>query len=100
MSLNIQPNEDSLNKLNEFKTNKNIQAIMFNIRHAIDIESVVFVKNFYENELIEKNINDSLPIDEAIFIYRKINVKNKEKRSYVYYIIQNLLELIKKSAML
>ena len=80
MSLDILPNEDSLNKFNKFKINKNIQTIMFNIRLTEGKEHVVFVKELYESSLIEKNISDSLPNDEAIFIYRKIIVKNKEEK--------------------
>ena len=75
----IEPCEDALNKFNEFKINKNISAIMLNIRKVEGIEHVVFVKNFFQDST-EKDIINSLPDDEAIFVYRKINLNNKGEK--------------------
>ena len=85
----IEPCEDALNKFNEFKINKNISAIMLNIRKVEGIEHVVFVKNFFQDST-EKDIINSLPDDEAIFVYRKINLNNKgEKIICILYFPEN-----------
>ena len=88
--------EDALNKFNEFKTANNISEIMLNIPKVEGIEHVVFVKNFSFQDNTEKNIINSLPDDETIFIYRKINLNNKEKKLYVFCIFQRKAKAIKK----
>ena len=75
----VEPCEDALNKFNEFKKTKNITTIMLNIRKVEGIDHVVFVKNFFQDSRKEDIIN-SLPDYEPIFIYRKINLNNKEEK--------------------
>ena len=75
----VEPCEDALNKFNEFKKNKNITTIMLNIRKIEGIDHVVFVKNFFQDST-EEDIINSLPDYEPIFIYRKINLNNKEEK--------------------
>ena len=77
--VHIEPCEDALNKFNEFKTSNYISAIMLNIRKVEGFDHVVFAKNFYQDSA-EKEIIDSLPDDEPIFIYRKINLNNKGEK--------------------
>ena len=77
--VHIEPCEDALNKFNEFKTSNYISAIMLNIRKVEGFDHVVFTKNFYQDSA-EKEIIDSLPDDEPIFIYRKINLNNKGEK--------------------
>ena len=75
----VEPCEDALNKFNEFKKTKNITTIMLNIRKIEGIDHVVFVKNFFQ-DCKEEDIINSLPDYEPIFIYRKININNKEEK--------------------
>ena len=75
----VEPCEDALNKFNEFKKTKNITTIMLNIRKIEGIDHVVFVKNFFQDST-EEDIINSLPDYEPIFIYRKINLNNKEEK--------------------
>ena len=75
----VEPCEEALNKFNEFKKTKNITTIMLNIRKIEGIDHVVFVKNFFQDST-EEDIINSLPDYEPIFIYRKININNKEEK--------------------
>ena len=75
----VEPCEDALNKFNEFKITKNISTIMLNIRKVEGIDHVVFFKNFFEDST-EEDIINSLPDNEPIYIYRKINLNNKEEK--------------------
>ena len=83
------PSYEAINKFNEFKTTNKIIAIMLNIRRVEGQDQVVFVKNFFENSQ-EKDIINSLPDDEAIFVYRKIYLKEKgEKIICIVYFPKN-----------
>ena len=81
--------DNAINKFNEFKTSNKIMTIMLNIRRLEEGDQLVFVKNFTE-DIPEKDIINSLPDDEAIYVYRKIYLKEKgEKIICILYFPKN-----------
>ena len=85
----VKLSDDAINKFNEFNTSNKIITIMLNIRRLEECAQLVFVKNFLE-DTAEKDIINSLPDDEAIYVYRKIDSKEKgEKIICILYFPKN-----------
>ena len=78
MNAGINPTEEALSKINEFKMKKKLDAIVFKIDKVDNKEQVVCDKEFPKDGFKQDDLIESLPSDEGRFVFLDFDYENDD----------------------